>query len=138
MWKYILRLVLQRLLLLVLISIISHTIIHLAPGEPTEVDAMNPMMKAEDVAKIRAAFHLNDPIYLQYLHWIRDLFTGELRSFRDSQPVLPKIWARFGNSLLYVSNGTGYWGPPMRLGSPAEITQLVLEARPPAAAAAVP
>jgi len=27
-----------------------------------------------------------------------------------------------------VSNGTGYWGPPMRLGSPAEITELTLHA----------
>ena len=27
---------------------------------------------------------------------------------------------------VYVSRGTGYWGPPMRLGAPAEITQLVL------------
>jgi len=27
---------------------------------------------------------------------------------------------------LYVSPGTGYWGPPMRLGSTAEITKVVL------------
>ena len=27
---------------------------------------------------------------------------------------------------LYVSRGTGYWGPPMRLGAPAEITLLTL------------
>jgi predicted MPP superfamily phosphohydrolase len=25
-----------------------------------------------------------------------------------------------------VSCGTGYWGPPMRLGAPPEITELVL------------
>jgi len=56
---------------------------------------------------------------------------------RLQQPVTSGL-ARFGRSFLYVSNGTGYWGPPMRLGSPAEITQLVLEARPPGAASAVP
>lgn len=33
-----------------------------------------------------------------------------------------------GNMQLYVSNGTGYWGPPVRLGSPAEITLLRLTA----------
>jgi uncharacterized protein len=27
---------------------------------------------------------------------------------------------------IYVSRGTGYWGPPMRVGSPAEITQIEL------------
>ncbi|MDH3442538.1 MAG: ABC transporter permease, partial [Deltaproteobacteria bacterium] len=47
----------------------------------------------------RAAFHLDDPLHLQYAYWMRDLFTGELKSFKDSQPVLPKIWRRFMNSL---------------------------------------
>ncbi len=27
---------------------------------------------------------------------------------------------------IYVSNGTGYWGPPMRVGAPAEITHIEL------------
>jgi predicted MPP superfamily phosphohydrolase len=30
---------------------------------------------------------------------------------------------------LYVSRGTGYWGPPVRLGAPPEVTVLVLMAR---------
>jgi len=34
-----------------------------------------------------------------------------------------------GASVLYVSCGTGFWGPPMRLGAPAEITELVLRAK---------
>jgi peptide/nickel transport system permease protein len=99
MRSYLTRTILQRLLLLVFISIISHTIIHLAPGEPSEVDPMNPMMKAEDIARIRKAFHLDDPIYMSYLYWVRDLLTGEIASFRDGMPVLPRIWDRFLNSL---------------------------------------
>ncbi len=51
---------------------------------------------------------------------------------RLQQPVNSGL-ARFGRSLLYVSNGTGYWGPPMRLGSPAEITELTLQAAMPGA-----
>ena len=99
MWNFILRNTLQRIVLLIIVSLMAHSIIHLAPGEPSEVDPMNPRMKPEDIAKIRAAFHLDDPLYLQYGFWIRDLFTGELKSFKDSQPVLPKIWERFLNSL---------------------------------------
>lgn len=34
---------------------------------------------------------------------------------------------RLGNLWIYVSRGTGYWGPPVRVGSPAELTLLVLE-----------
>jgi predicted MPP superfamily phosphohydrolase len=34
---------------------------------------------------------------------------------------------RHGDAQIYVSRGTGYWGPPMRLGAPAEITHVTLE-----------
>lgn len=34
-----------------------------------------------------------------------------------------------GDTQLYVSRGTGYWGPPVRLRAPAEITRIVLRAR---------
>lgn len=99
MWRFLARTVVKRLLLLVVISFLSHAIVHLAPGQPTEVDPMNPMMKAEDIARIRKAFHLDDPFYLQYWHWLQDLVTGQLKSFKDGVPVLPKIWDRFLNSL---------------------------------------
>lgn len=45
---------------------------------------------------------------------------------RLQQPVVSGLH-RFGRALIYVSNGTGYWGPPMRLGAPAEITLLTLK-----------
>jgi peptide/nickel transport system permease protein len=99
MWPYIARNLVQRFILLFVVSVIAHTVIHIAPGEPTEVDPSNPRMKPEDIVKIRAAFHLDDPLYLQYAYWMRDLASGELKSFKDSQPVLPKIWDRFLNSL---------------------------------------
>lgn len=33
-----------------------------------------------------------------------------------------------GDSTLYVSRGTGFWGPPMRIGSPPEIVRITLTA----------
>ncbi|HET7539364.1 MAG TPA: ABC transporter permease [Polyangiaceae bacterium] len=122
MWRYLTRTIAQRLLLLIVISIISHTVIHLAPGQPTEVDPLNPMMKAEDVLRIRKSFHLDEPIYLQYLHWLRDLCTGELRSFRDGLPVLPKIWARFLNSLpLFLCTTVIVWTASFPIGIQAAL-----------------
>lgn len=99
MWAFLARTVIQRLFLLFLISVISHAVIHLAPGQPSEVDPMNPRMKAEDIMRIRKAFHLDEPMHRQYFHWLRDLGSGELKSFKDGQPVLPRIWDRFLNSL---------------------------------------
>ena len=42
MQAFILRNVLQRLLLVFIVSILAHSVIHLAPGEPSEVDPANP------------------------------------------------------------------------------------------------
>ncbi len=106
MINFILRNIWQRVILLIFISIISHAIVHLAPGEPALVDPSNPRMKPEDIQRIRAAFHLDEPLHIQYVYWVRDLFTGELKSFKDNQPVMGKIWERFLNSLPLFLVGT--------------------------------
>lgn len=43
------------------------------------------------------------------------------------QPVLSGL-VRVGATWLYVTRGTGFWGPPARVGSPPEITLLTLRA----------
>ena len=42
-----------------------------------------------------------------------------------SQPLVAGL-KKFERTWLYVNSGTGYWGPPMRLGAPAEITHVTL------------
>ncbi len=42
-----------------------------------------------------------------------------------TQPYLSGLHRR-EDTQIYVSRGTGFWGPPMRVGAPAEITRLVL------------
>lgn len=44
------------------------------------------------------------------------------------QPYVAGL-VRHAATQLYISRGTGYWGPPMRLGAPAEITRIRLRAR---------
>jgi hypothetical protein len=44
-----------------------------------------------------------------------------------TQPAVAGLH-RFQNTWLYVNRGTGYWGPPIRLGSFSEITLLKLKA----------
>jgi predicted MPP superfamily phosphohydrolase len=41
------------------------------------------------------------------------------------QPFIAGLY-RQGETQVYVSRGTGYWGPPMRVGAPAEITEIEL------------
>ncbi len=47
---------------------------------------------------------------------------------RLQQPYVQGL-ARLRDTWIYVSPGTGYWGPPMRLGTAAEITRVVLRSR---------
>jgi predicted MPP superfamily phosphohydrolase len=51
----------------------------------------------------------------QYVPWT--FFIGLVQPFATGLHRLEKMW-------IYTSRGTGYWGPPIRLGSPAEITLL--------------
>jgi predicted MPP superfamily phosphohydrolase len=44
---------------------------------------------------------------------------------RVAMPWVAGLYRR-GRAQVYVSRGTGFWGPPMRLGAPAEITEIVL------------
>ncbi len=53
------------------------------------------------------------------------------------QPFVAGLHRR-GRAQIYVSRGTGYWGPPMRLGAPAEITEIRLECAPGTAAGTAP
>jgi hypothetical protein len=44
---------------------------------------------------------------------------------RFQQPFTAGL-RRLGRLWVYTSRGTGYWGPPKRLGAPSEITRLRL------------
>jgi uncharacterized protein len=44
---------------------------------------------------------------------------------RLQQPYVAGLH-QHGDAFIYVSRGTGYWGPPMRVGIPAEIAHLTL------------
>ena len=81
-------------------------IIHLAPGEPSQVDPLNPKFTPEMVERFRNEFHLDKPLYIQYTYFYRDLFSGKTVSWKDNQSVLKKIWERFLNSLPLFIVGT--------------------------------
>lgn len=54
-------------------------------------------------------------------------FTTGLHRVSDTQRVSDTFPGRTGRGLwVYISRGTGYWGPPQRLGAPSEITYLRL------------
>jgi predicted MPP superfamily phosphohydrolase len=56
---------------------------------------------------------------------------GQIYPFRALvsivQPYLEGLYNHSKDTQIYVNKGTGYWGPPMRLGTSCEITLLTLD-----------
>ncbi|MBN2035064.1 MAG: ABC transporter permease [Deltaproteobacteria bacterium] len=106
MLSFIGRSIVQKMITLFFVSVISFLIIHLAPGEPSQVDPLNPKFTPEIVERFRKEFHLDKPLYVQYLFFYRGLLSGRTVSWKDNQPVLAKMWERFLNSLPLFIVGT--------------------------------
>ena len=69
MTKYILRRLLQSIPLLLLITIFVFLLTK-ATGDPLSYLAEDPRVTEADRMRIRARYGLDDPIYIQFLHWV--------------------------------------------------------------------
>jgi peptide/nickel transport system permease protein len=96
----------QKVITLFFVSVISFLVIHLAPGEPSQINPLNPKFTREVLERYRKEFHLDQPLHIQYLYFYRDLFTGKSVSWVDNRPVLGKIYERTLNSLPLFILGT--------------------------------
>ncbi|HSG27345.1 MAG TPA: ABC transporter permease [Candidatus Krumholzibacterium sp.] len=59
--------------IVVLISILAFSMMHLAPGGPVGVLTGNPKVTGEDLSRIRASYGLDRPLPVQYLCWFRQV-----------------------------------------------------------------
>jgi peptide/nickel transport system permease protein len=78
------------------ITLITFGIMHLAPGEPTDVQTgMNPRVSAHARENLRRIYGLDQPLHRQYWNWLKrflELDFGD--SMVDGQPVKQKILDR--------------------------------------------
>ncbi|MDR2442611.1 MAG: ABC transporter permease [Deltaproteobacteria bacterium] len=79
------------------ITLISFIVIHLAPGDPTNmVTDLNPQASQSAKKRLTELYGLDKPIHIQYLNWLKNLVTLDLgRSMApDRRPVIDKIKER--------------------------------------------
>lgn len=99
MWSYILKRLLLMLPMLLGITLISFTVIHLAPGTPVEVQTtMSPKASLEAQQRLKELYGLDKPLLTQYWDWLKRLALLDFgRSFSpDRRPVWDKIKERIG------------------------------------------
>ena len=97
MLAYIAKRLLMMIPMLIGITLISFAVIHLAPGEPTDLQTdLNPEASLELRDKLRIQYGLDQPLHVQYLNWVVDLAHLDFgESFAtDRRPVFDKIVER--------------------------------------------
>jgi peptide/nickel transport system permease protein len=85
------------------ITIICFSVMHLAPGSPTDMETMmNPRATAEAKERLRAMYDLDKPLHVQYFLWVRKVAVLDLgKSFSpDHRPVADKIMERLPITVL--------------------------------------
>ncbi len=93
--------------LLLGITLITFTVIHLAPGEPTDIQTqLNPEASSELQERLRAYYDLDKPLYVQYGIFLTNTLKGDLgRSIRSNAPVVEEILDRFPATLTLAVLG---------------------------------
>lgn len=103
MIQYLIRRLLESILILFVISMLMFTLISLYPGGIMNAYEENPDVTSEDYQRLRDKYGLDDPIPIRYAKWLRNVLTGDWGvSFVSKQPALDEIMARLPNTLLLM------------------------------------
>ncbi|MEH2493146.1 ABC transporter permease [Bradyrhizobium sp. AZCC 2230] len=102
MLGYLARRLLMTIPTLLLVAIGVFALVRLIPGDPVQVmlgDAADPAQAAQ----LRAQLGLDQPMPVQFMHWIAKLATGDFgHSITNNLAVLPLILERFQVSAVIV------------------------------------
>jgi len=99
MWLYLLKRLSFMLPMLLGITLVSFTVIHLAPGTPTDMaTTLNPKASLEAQKRLRELYGLDKPLLTQYWDWLKRLAVLDfgLSFSPDRRPVWDKIKERIG------------------------------------------
>ncbi|WP_428487795.1 ABC transporter permease [Rhodopila sp.] len=107
MLSYILRRLAYTLPILLGVSLVCFSFIHLAPGDP--ISAVLPEnASAAVMAQIKAAYGFDKPLPIQYLIWLRHVLSGDFgTSIMTQRPVVREVLPAAGNTALLAVAGIG-------------------------------
>ena len=90
------------IIVLLLTSFVVFALIGLMPGDPIDLlMSANPNMMPEDVAKLKAIYGVNQPLWTRYTHWLADALHGDFGFSRiQHRPVLEVVLPALGNTII--------------------------------------
>jgi ABC-type dipeptide/oligopeptide/nickel transport system permease component len=97
---FIIRRVLYTLPVIIGVSVAVFLMIHLIPGDPAQLVA-GMEASEQDIANVRRALGLDEPIYVQYMKFVSRAVVGDFgNSFRTGRAVLEEVGYRYMNTAL--------------------------------------
>lgn len=100
MLTFVVRRTLQSIPLLLLISVILFGVLSQAPGGPLTPYLQNPHITAADIARLKHNLGLDQPVPVQYLHWLANVVRGDFGySTSNSESTISAILDRMPWSL---------------------------------------
>jgi peptide/nickel transport system permease protein len=104
MTRYLVGRLLQTVLVLLLLSAATYGLLGLMPGDPVDLMAgANPDITTEDIARLKALYGLDRPVWERYLTWLSAALEGDFGYSRlYAQPVLDIVAARLPTTILLI------------------------------------
>ncbi len=100
MGRFLLHRIAQLIPLLILTTIVSFGVMQLAPGGPLSAYEHSPNMTAAQLKVIKHDLGLDQPVPVQYLHWVFGILHGQWGySLQSGASVSTLIMQRLGNTL---------------------------------------
>lgn len=97
--KFILKRILMLIPVLIGVSLIVFVLMQMTPGDPAQI-MLGPQASLSDIKNLRNQLGLNQPLYIQYLKFIKGIVTFNFgTSLKDSQPVLGTLLLHFPATL---------------------------------------
>ncbi|MGQ9627690.1 MAG: ABC transporter permease [Anaerolineae bacterium] len=103
--RYVIRRSLQSIFLLWAISVISFTLMHIAPGGPVQF-IEDPRLSQKHLEELERALGLDQPLPVQYFKWLWRVVQLDFgKSYDDRRPVIEKIAERIPASVQLALAG---------------------------------
>jgi len=100
MTNYIIRRLFFSVITFLGITVLVYWMSTLAPGSPLDALLADPGMTLEEVARREKELGLDQPVYIQYFTWLKELLQGNWGfSYSSYRPVKDVVFERVGATL---------------------------------------
>ena len=101
MWRFIAKRILVSIPMLIGIAFLTFALMQLTPGNYLDTLKLDPQISEETIAHYQQLYQLDQPVWKQFITWVKNLFRGELGySFHYNVKVSQIISSQLFNTFI--------------------------------------